>query len=67
MKQLLQNLKNGATEEEMGNTLDKDKFFRYLKVFGVKKMEKWAGRFWDFCGTISTRRASFWATGAAIF
>ncbi len=31
-------------EEEMEKTLDKDKFIKYLKVFGVKKMEKWAGR-----------------------
>ncbi len=31
-------------EEEMKNTLDKDKFFRYLGAFGVKKMEKWARR-----------------------
>jgi len=31
-------------EEEMEKTLDKDKFFRYLQAFGVKKMEKWAGR-----------------------
>jgi len=31
-------------EEEMGKTLDKDKFTKYLKVFGVKKMEKWAAR-----------------------
>lgn len=31
-------------EEEMGKTLDKDKFMKYLKVFGVKKMEKWARR-----------------------
>ena len=31
-------------EAEIGKTLDKDKFLRYLKVFGVKKMEKWAKR-----------------------
>jgi hypothetical protein len=31
-------------EEAMGKTLDRDKFMKYLKVFGVKKMEKWAGR-----------------------
>jgi hypothetical protein len=31
-------------EEEMEKTLDKDKFMKYLKVFGVKKMEKWARR-----------------------
>ena len=31
-------------EEEMEKTIDKDKFIKYLKVFGVKKMEKWAGR-----------------------
>jgi hypothetical protein len=31
-------------EEEMGRTLDKDKFMKYLKAFGVKKMEKWARR-----------------------
>jgi hypothetical protein len=31
-------------EEEMGKTLNKDKFMRYLKAFGVKKMEKWARR-----------------------
>lgn len=31
-------------EEEMGKALDKDKFMRYLKAFGVKKMEKWARR-----------------------
>jgi hypothetical protein len=31
-------------EEEMGKTLDKDKFIKYLNVFGVKKMEKWARR-----------------------
>jgi hypothetical protein len=31
-------------EEEMGKTLDKDKFMKYLKAFGVKKMEKWARR-----------------------
>jgi len=31
-------------EEEMGSTLDKDKFMKYLKAFGVKKMEKWARR-----------------------
>ncbi len=31
-------------EEEMEKTLDKDKFFRYLNAFGMKKMEKWAGR-----------------------
>jgi len=31
-------------EEEMEKTLDKDKFFRYLQAFGVKKMDKWAGR-----------------------
>jgi len=31
-------------EAEMEKTLDKDKFFRYLQAFGVKKMEKWAGR-----------------------
>jgi len=32
------------TEEQMENTLDKDKFMRYLKAFGGKKMEKWARR-----------------------
>ncbi|MFA5182088.1 MAG: hypothetical protein WC405_12255 [Syntrophales bacterium] len=31
-------------EEEIGKTVDKDKFIKYLNVFGVKKMEKWAGR-----------------------
>jgi len=31
-------------EKEMEKTLDKDKFIKYLKVFGVKKIEKWAGR-----------------------
>jgi hypothetical protein len=31
-------------EEEMGRSLNKDKFMRYLKAFGVKKMEKWARR-----------------------
>ena len=31
-------------EEEMDKTLDKDKFIKYLKVFDVKKMEKWAAR-----------------------
>jgi hypothetical protein len=30
--------------EEMEKTLDKDKFIKYLRVFGGKKMEKWAGR-----------------------
>ena len=28
--------------EQMGKTLNKDKFLRYLQVFNVKKMEKWA-------------------------
>jgi hypothetical protein len=31
-------------EEQMEKTLDKDKFLKYLKAFGVKKMEKWARR-----------------------
>jgi hypothetical protein len=31
-------------EEQMENTLNKDKFMIYLKVFGGKKMEKWARR-----------------------
>ncbi|MDP2646218.1 MAG: hypothetical protein Q8P24_14855, partial [Desulfobacterales bacterium] len=31
-------------EEQMEKTIDKDKFFRYLQAFRVKKMEKWAGR-----------------------
>jgi hypothetical protein len=31
-------------EEQIKNTLDKDKFKMYLKVFGGKKMEKWALR-----------------------
>jgi hypothetical protein len=31
-------------EEQMGKTLDKEKFMRYLKAFGVKKMERWAKR-----------------------
>ena len=31
-------------EEEMEKTLDRDKFLKYLGVFGVKKMEKWARR-----------------------
>jgi hypothetical protein len=31
-------------EEEMGRSLNKDKFMRYLNAFGVKKMEKWARR-----------------------
>jgi hypothetical protein len=31
-------------EEQMEKTLDKEKFMRYLKAFGVKKMERWARR-----------------------
>jgi hypothetical protein len=31
-------------EEQMHKTLDKGKFLKYLEVFGVKKMEKWARR-----------------------
>ena len=31
-------------EEQMENTLNKDKFMIYLKAFGGKKMEKWARR-----------------------
>jgi len=31
-------------EEQMENTLDKDKFMIYLKAFGGKKMDKWARR-----------------------
>ena len=31
-------------EEEMEKTLDREKFFKYLEVFGVKKMEKWVRR-----------------------
>jgi len=31
-------------EEQMEKTLDKEKFLKYLQVFGVKKMEKWARR-----------------------
>ena len=31
-------------EEQMEKTLDKEKFLKYLKAFGVKKMEKWARR-----------------------
>ncbi len=31
-------------EEQMGKTLNKDKFMIYLKAFGGKKMEKWALR-----------------------
>lgn len=31
-------------EEQMGKTLDRDKFMKYLKTYGVKKMEKWARR-----------------------
>jgi hypothetical protein len=31
-------------EEQMENTLNKDKFMLYLKAFGGKKMEKWARR-----------------------
>jgi hypothetical protein len=31
-------------EEQMYKTLDKGKFLKYLEVFGVKKMEKWARR-----------------------
>jgi len=31
-------------EEEMASSLDKDKLMKYLDVFGVAKMEKWARR-----------------------
>jgi hypothetical protein len=31
-------------EEQIENTLNKDKFMLYLKAFGGKKMEKWARR-----------------------
>jgi hypothetical protein len=31
-------------EEQIENTLNKDKFMMYLKAFGGKKMEKWARR-----------------------
>ena len=31
-------------EEEMEKTLDREKFLKYLEVFGVNKMEKWARR-----------------------
>jgi len=31
-------------EEQMYQTLNKDKFLKYLNVFGVKKMERWARR-----------------------
>jgi hypothetical protein len=31
-------------EEQMENTLNKDKFMIYLKAFGGKKMKKWARR-----------------------
>ncbi len=31
-------------KDEMGKTLDKEKFVTYSKAFGVKKMEKWVGR-----------------------
>jgi hypothetical protein len=31
-------------EEQMEKTLDKEKFLKYLQVFCVKKMEKWARR-----------------------
>lgn len=31
-------------EEQMKNTLKQEKFRRYLKAFGVRKMERWAGR-----------------------
>jgi hypothetical protein len=31
-------------EEQMENTLDKDKFMMYLKAFGGKKIKKWARR-----------------------
>lgn len=31
-------------EEQMGKTLNKDKFMIYLKAFGGKKMDKWARR-----------------------
>ena len=31
-------------EEQMENTLNKDKFMIYLKAFGGKKMRKWARR-----------------------
>ncbi len=31
-------------EEQIGNTLNKDKFMIYLKAFGGKKMDKWAQR-----------------------
>lgn len=31
-------------EEQMKNTLNQEKFRRYLQAFGVRKMERWAGR-----------------------
>jgi hypothetical protein len=31
-------------EEQMENTLNKDRFMKYLKAFGRKKMEKWVRR-----------------------
>jgi len=31
-------------EEQMENTLNEEKFMKYLKAFGGKKMEKWARR-----------------------
>jgi len=31
-------------EEQMYQTLNKDKFLKYLNVFGVKKMERWVRR-----------------------
>ncbi len=31
-------------EEQMAQTLDKDKFLKYLAAFGIKKMEKWVRR-----------------------
>jgi hypothetical protein len=31
-------------EEEMEKTLDREKFLKYLEVFGMKKMEKWVRR-----------------------
>jgi hypothetical protein len=31
-------------EEEMEKTLDREKFLKYLEMFGVKKMERWVRR-----------------------
>ena len=30
--------------EEMEKTLNRDKFFAYLRAFGIKKLDKWAGK-----------------------